>query len=212
MGKIKVGILGGFSGTVGTVIGGCWKGIDYMRSHAENIRNPRTEPQQAQRNKFAAAMYALRPLKYYLRIGFKEQAVRMTAFNAAFSYAIKNAIEGEFPEYGVDYSLLKVAFGDLTGVDEATATVAEGAITFAWSDNSGIAEAKATDVAMPLVYNLDKRICIYGTSPASRIEGTTVVSVPETWAGDTLVLYLAFQSMDGAAVSDSVYLGEEMAL
>jgi hypothetical protein len=32
MGKISKGILGGFSGTVGTVVGGKWKGIDYMRS------------------------------------------------------------------------------------------------------------------------------------------------------------------------------------
>jgi len=32
MGTIKKGILGGFSGKVGTVIGGVWKGIEYMRS------------------------------------------------------------------------------------------------------------------------------------------------------------------------------------
>jgi hypothetical protein len=30
MGKIKQGILGGFSGTVATVVGATWKGIDYM--------------------------------------------------------------------------------------------------------------------------------------------------------------------------------------
>jgi hypothetical protein len=31
MGIIKQGILGGFSGKVGNVVGGTWKGIDYMR-------------------------------------------------------------------------------------------------------------------------------------------------------------------------------------
>ena len=35
MAKIEHGILGGFSGTVGTVIGGSWKGIDTMRSKAK---------------------------------------------------------------------------------------------------------------------------------------------------------------------------------
>lgn len=34
MGTIQKGILGGFSGKVGSVIGGNWKGIDYMRSVA----------------------------------------------------------------------------------------------------------------------------------------------------------------------------------
>ena len=42
MGTIKKGILGGFSGVVGTVTGGNWKGIDYMRSRATSISNPRT--------------------------------------------------------------------------------------------------------------------------------------------------------------------------
>ncbi len=34
MGTISKGILGGFSGKVGTVVGGSWKGIDYMRSRS----------------------------------------------------------------------------------------------------------------------------------------------------------------------------------
>ena len=43
MGKISQGILGGFSGKVGTVIGGNWKGIDYMRSKASKVTNPKIE-------------------------------------------------------------------------------------------------------------------------------------------------------------------------
>ena len=31
MGKIAQGILGGLSGKVGNIIGGSWKGIDYIR-------------------------------------------------------------------------------------------------------------------------------------------------------------------------------------
>jgi hypothetical protein len=38
MGTINKGILGGFSGKVGTVVGGTWKGIDYMCSKS-NRRN-----------------------------------------------------------------------------------------------------------------------------------------------------------------------------
>ena len=34
MGTIKQGILGGFSGKVGTVVGSSWKGISYMRGLA----------------------------------------------------------------------------------------------------------------------------------------------------------------------------------
>ncbi|MDK2788577.1 MAG: hypothetical protein PWP07_1822, partial [Epulopiscium sp.] len=32
MARIKKGILGGVSGRLGNVIGGSWKGVDYLRS------------------------------------------------------------------------------------------------------------------------------------------------------------------------------------
>ena len=42
MGKIKQGILGGFKGKVGTVIGASWNGISYMRGLAQSHKNPKT--------------------------------------------------------------------------------------------------------------------------------------------------------------------------
>lgn len=52
MGKIKSGILGGFNGKVGSVIGASWKGISYMRGIAQSIKNPKTDAQVVQRNFF----------------------------------------------------------------------------------------------------------------------------------------------------------------
>ena len=53
MGKINQGILGGFNGKVGSVIGASWKGISYMRGIAQSINNPKTEAQVMQREYFA---------------------------------------------------------------------------------------------------------------------------------------------------------------
>ena len=49
MGKIKQGILGGFKGKVGTVIGASWNGIAYMRGLPQSVKNPKTAAQQSQR-------------------------------------------------------------------------------------------------------------------------------------------------------------------
>ena len=49
MGKIKQGILGGFRGKVGTVIGASWNGIAYMRGLAQSHKNPKTAAQLQQR-------------------------------------------------------------------------------------------------------------------------------------------------------------------
>ena len=52
MGKIKQGILGGFRGTVGTVVGSSWNGVAYMKGKPQSVRNPRTDAQVQQREFF----------------------------------------------------------------------------------------------------------------------------------------------------------------
>ena len=52
MGKIKQGILGGFKGKVGTVIGSSWNGIAYMRGLPQSQKDPKTTAQLSQRSFF----------------------------------------------------------------------------------------------------------------------------------------------------------------
>lgn len=56
MGTFKKGILGGFSGTVGTVVGSTWRGMDVMRSRPKKSGSAPTPEQLLQREKFALAM------------------------------------------------------------------------------------------------------------------------------------------------------------
>ncbi len=115
MGKISQGILGGFSGKVGNVIGGNWKGIDYMRVKPANVANPKTEGQVDQRSKFSTVLQFLQPLQGFLKVGFHAYAVKMTEFNSAMSYNVKNAIIGEYPYYAIDFESVLVSRGALTG-------------------------------------------------------------------------------------------------
>ena len=52
MGKIKQGILGGFKGKVGTVIGSSWNGIAYMKGLPQSVRNSKSAAQIVQRDFF----------------------------------------------------------------------------------------------------------------------------------------------------------------
>ena len=52
MGVITKGILGGFKGKVGTIVGANWKGIDTVRSMPSSVANPRTSGQMLNRGKF----------------------------------------------------------------------------------------------------------------------------------------------------------------
>lgn len=208
MAKIREGILGGLSGKVGTVVGGRWRDVDYIRSKPAYVRNPNTEGQQRQRARFKLMISLMRRLRPFLNEGFSVLAVRQTPMNAAMSVNLKNAISGEFPDFEVSFPDLIVARGDLkkpTGFSaEATTT---GSVSINWKDNSGRGSAKDTDQALLLIYNTDSEEAEYDVSNYTRSDAAMEFEVPEEWYGENLECYLAFKSENGEEVSESVYLG-----
>ena len=209
MGTIKQGILGGFSGKVGTVVGSSWKGISYMRGQAQSVKNPRTAKQMAQRDKFSLALSFIRPIQSFIQVGFKTYAQKQSEFNAAMSYTMKNVIKGTYPSFSIDYTKAMVARGSLALPMEVQKQNVSGQISVSWADNSGTANALDTDFAMLLAYNANKQEAVYDMHTACRGDEGVGVSYPADWSGDTVHIYLAFVSEDGTLVSDSEYVGSE---
>ena len=117
MGTIKQGILGGFNGKVGTVIGSSWKGITYMRGQSQHVKNPRTAGQIYSRTAFKAVSAALSPIASTLRLTFAKSAGKMSAFNKAVSENYKKAIVDLDGTPVVDYSKLILSKGTLHPFD-----------------------------------------------------------------------------------------------
>lgn len=207
MGTIKQGILGGFSGKVGTVIGGNWKGISYMRSQAQHIKNPRTDAQVSQREKFALALNFLKPMTHVLRVGFKLYANKQTAFNAAMSYTLANAITGEYPDYELNFASALISRGTLTSAANGAVSAANEKVTVSWEDNTGVGTAKASDKALIALANLSKGEAITEDGGATRSAGSQSIDIPSDWIGDEVQVYLGFVSEDAKEVANSVYLG-----
>ncbi|WP_412560609.1 DUF6266 family protein [Winogradskyella sp. MIT101101] len=82
-----------------------------------------------------------------------------------------------------------------------------GEVTFGWDDNSAEGNANTTDKAMLMVYNPSKKESISLLDGADRTVGSQIVSIPTTYAGDTVELFMAFITADGSQVSNSIYLG-----
>ena len=208
MGKIRQGILGGFNGTVGTVVGGSWKGLAYMRGKAQSIKNPRTEKQMAQRMKFAVAQRFLKVMSAYLQVGFRNYTEHQTANNAAMSYTVLNSITGKYPSLEVEPSKVLVSSGSLMPGRYCAAKVADNLASFTWEDNSGESHASVDDFAMPMVYNFTRRKAVFSTEKASRVDGKATLEIPSSWSKDKLSCYLAFASVENDSVSDSIYIGD----
>lgn len=209
MGTIKKGVLGGFSGKVGSVVGASWKGIDYIRSLPASVKNPRTEGQVTQRTKFTVALEFLRPIIAYLNVGFKPYASKQSPYNAAMSYNVSNAVTGTFPDFEMDYPNALVSKGSLLGAEDASATTAAGSISFAWTDNSEVSNALSTDKAMPLAFNISKGQAVFKTNGAERSTEADTLTIPANWSGDDVEVYLGFVSNDGLLVASSAYLGQK---
>ena len=208
MGKISQGILGGLSGKVGNVIGGNWKGIDYLRIKPSSVANPKTEGQVNQRNKFTISLEYLQANKDFIKLGYKAFATKKTEFNAAMSYVLNNGISGSAPNFSVDYSLALLSRGSLSipmnvSVDLSTANQ----VTFNWDDNSTDGNANTSDKAMVLAYNPSKKESIYILDGAQRSTTSQTLALPISYTGDTIQLFMAFITEDGKTVSNSVYLG-----
>lgn len=207
MGRIEKGILGGFSGTVGTVVGGTWKGISYMRSKRNSTTTSFSPLQLDQQAKFSTTIKFLQPMTSLLSISFREYAVKMTGFNNAMSYTMKNAITGTYPTYEIDYATALVSRGDLPNAIAPAATATGDEVFYTWTPNVGIGKAAATDKAILVVYCPARQQCIYTTIGADRSTGAATINVAP-FNGEDVHTYIAFIAANGKDMSNSFYTGD----
>ena len=74
MAKVNWGILDGFIGKVGTVVGSFWKGKAVMRAYKRQVRDRNNEAQQIARIRFAAIGRLSGAFLSAIRVGFYEAA------------------------------------------------------------------------------------------------------------------------------------------
>ena len=206
MGKIKQGILGGFKGKVGTVIGASWNGIAYMRGLAQSVKNPKTAAQLQQRAFFKDLQGLVGQLTdEQLQSLFPTVMRGMTRRNMLTRQLAAAAVVTDDAKT-VDLSLLEgIGSGEcidspmleslVSEIDGSLAIYAEAA---AAESIGKPAEANFIVVA----YNLTQRkIGIFNTE---EIDPSLGVSVPVgNWAeeGDSVRFYLTY-----AASGENVYL------
>jgi hypothetical protein len=207
MGTISKGILGGFSGTVGTVVGSTWKGIAVMKSRPGPRKGSQTVLQLEQQARFALMIKFLQPLTSLFNQTFNIGAVGMSGFNKAFSYNVLNAVTGAYPAFTINYAMLLLSRGDLPNAPApAVASPAAGKLAFTWTDNSGIGKARATDKAVVAVFCEELNHWIFNVDTAARNAGTYTLDVL-AFSGKPVQSFLGFISADGKFVSNSQYMG-----
>lgn len=209
MATIYQGILGPFSGKVGTVVGAMWKGIATIRAYNPHVNNPNSPAQLEQRAKFALMGSFLRPFVSLFKITYASQANKQTASNAALQYNLKNAISGAYPNYTVNYTKVLLGEGPLPVALNAAADSSEAnKIDFTWADNSYMQGADVTDKVVLSVYSPEfkKSVSIIAPDAVTRASGSYTMTLPAIFSGEEVQTYIGFVNSKVSVSSNIEFL------
>ena len=205
MAKSNYGIVGAFNGTVGPVVGYDWKGRNCMRGRVAPS-NPRTERQQRGRSVFGATAHLWGRMRRAAEIGLRGEARAegVEEINLFVRYN-RQCISAEGAEVRIDYARLRLAEGNLAGVQFAAPTrVGELGVEVGFSP---LAERAGSmdDYVLLFAYAAELEEGKL-SQPVERRAGQVGITLPSHWSGQQVQLY-GFAWSGDLEASPSVFIG-----
>jgi len=209
MARITKGILGGFSGKVGSIVGANWRGQDIIRSIPKPSSRPPSEKQLLQQNKFKMVISFLQPLRNIQSKYFGSGSGSKSRVNMATSYTISEAVQvtGDVPS--LMFNKILITKGDLTGFQNVTASAQQGnQISLSWEDNSSQGNASLTDSVSIVCYADELSRFEIFQSVALRPDLSATVTLPTDCSGKTVEVFAFINNEEQTSASTSFYLGQ----
>lgn len=200
MGKLRQGILGGISGSVGNVTGSSWKGIPVIKSKPLSVANPKTAAQQSQRSKFANIVnFAQKALADVIKPLNDRFAIQQSGFNAFISRNI-GLFGSYFPE---PYNELEISGGNMaaTSITGPPLDPSNDEIQIDWSDDSGEGLKLSDDQLYAIAWNGTTGEQNAYPAVASRSATTVTLSFSSMSTSDEIYVCVAFRRNDGTVAS-----------
>ena len=155
MAKLRMGILDGFQGRVGPVVGYRLGSKWIMRRLPQQVCNPRTERQVAHRMMFRDIVRLASALLPALKVGYRAQAGlwEMTEGNA---FVKMNWLRDRMP----GFNELRISVGAVPMVGFTRVSMEGGRLEAQWEKNQQLAGAKADDRVHFYAYSERERRCL----------------------------------------------------
>lgn len=208
MGTFRKGILGGFSGTVGTVVGATWRGMDVMRSRPKKSGSAPTAQQLLQREKFSLAIQFQNSLRTMQKRLYGNNAGVKSRVNLAASQLLREVVAEQNGQVVLLMNKVQITKGDRTGFQNLAVTAAVGeTLGFTWVDNSEQVMAEETDIFSCAIYEPETGVFHIQEGPEVRTSELAAVVLPEEWNGALVHVFAFFQSAEQNTACNSLYLG-----
>ena len=207
MGKANDGMFGGVTGKVGNLVGYYLNGKYILRSGPGKRRKKAKSGERENRKKFGIVQAWLKPICFFVRVGFKNYGTSTGGYKAAISYTLLNAMAGEYPNQYVDPELVQVSGGDLDFPEVVSMELEAGnTLRFHWSAASE--NGDDYDQAMLLAYDEMGKNIVGKETAAMRVTGTDILPLNPGVSGTTYHVYIGFVAQDRSRQSKSKYLGK----
>ena len=203
MGKIKQGILGGFKGKVGTVIGSSWNGIAYMKGQAQSVRNPKTAAQMTQRNFFKEVQeLAAQISNEQLAFLFPNSPKNMTRRNMLAQQLAADPIVTDDEKHVNLSSLTTIGNAPTAELPAVTIEANENFLNIFWQDETDIRTLHANEYPTVFVANVTKKkIFLVNSTVALGSEATVNMQVNLAAYGESGDFFSGFMLLTGATAA-----------
>lgn len=213
--RIKGSVMGDFTGKVGDAVMVVWRDVFVVKSKPASYRCSSAAKRQASPKAiFKSVMEFLNSVgSDVFHTGFQlPEKSRMTALNAATSYHLLHAVQGEFPDYRIDLTKVKFSQPRLileNGYNVAVESGRKLYVALRWELNPFPAKStQPDDKAIIISYNKNRRgFEVYNDLP--RRDALGFVFLHDLGrAGDELHTWIFFVSDDRKRVSETQYMGK----
>ena len=206
MASFKDSFFSKLSGKIGSVTTYVLNGKQVVRANTIP-RDPKTPKQLAHRMKFGLVNKGLSPLNSAIKIGHKGDA---NAYRVLVGKAYHEAIMGEYPNFMLDYSKIKIAAGNLQ-LPKNIKFEFEGKTniaSFSWDGkNSGSQNtANDNDQINIVALNFKENVVDSFLEVAKRYDGKVSIALPRGWDLADTHFWTYFSSHSLQMNSDSVYI------
>ena len=212
MGKVQMGILDGFVGKVGTVVGSFWKGKPVMRAYKRQVSDAKTEAQELLRTRFGAIGQLAGAFHSAIVLGLSAVAKRKKWTEGdVFVNENWGCVHADTPGTATfDFTEMVIAKGNLPEAQFGAASFAEPlSVEVPMTDSSEIIGANPTDKVYLFVYSPEAGAGMLG-DVAVRADNKVACNVPAYWNGHRVHCW-GFAIGNGADnkgnISNSRYLG-----
>lgn len=202
-------LFGRMQNKIGGVVTSTWKGINVIKGKPLTVANPKTDKQLMRRSAMSQTVAIGRVILGAISLGFSEQAIRKSAYNAFLGLALKDAFDyNNAPTALFNSMAVKVAQGTITPQDfSVTAnSAASGFLVVGWGSNPLLPGQSNADIANVVLFNISTGGVLQFLSGENRAATSAQVPYPAGFigAGDGVAVHLFFYSSSNRKASDSV--------